>query len=259
MRLIYIFLLILLCTGCVKSQSAANNQIGIVGGNEIITRAQTAKMLALTKYSRAEIDKLERIIDFNDSDAEKWYDKYINAAYTAGLISGTDSDNFSPDEPLTINQAQMLIDKLYTSGRLQLKYDVADKDKPIPYSVWLEAYERLCQKNNYPIKASSIMIYATKAQCKELGDSFILCNGGLMCCEGTDISKFSDNTCYVLLRDNDIAAVKSVVTNSPVLQSAVVEEVKEDKVGVRINGGIRYFADSNGAVGDKIDINLNQK
>jgi hypothetical protein len=121
----------------------------------------------------------------------------------------------------------------------------------------VEAIERCCKRNNLPLAAKSILIYATDRQCKELGKDYILCNGGLMSCEGIDISEYEDETCFVLVRDNEIAAVKSVVTDEPEL-NAQIEESSGNRIGVRLNGGIRYFEAANRAEGENVNIVFNK-
>jgi hypothetical protein len=60
-----------------------------------------------------------------------------------------------------------------------------------------------------------------------------------------------------LVRDNEIAAVKSVVTDEPEL-NAQIEESSGNRIGVRLNGGIRYFEAENRAEGENVNIVFNK-
>jgi hypothetical protein len=104
--------IIILFVGC-QSKTHYKSAVGVVGEYSPVTRAEVAKMLALSKYGIDEIREMPRQILFTDTNSDFWYDKYINAAYTANLISGADETHFEPDKYLTLRQAQYLITRLF--------------------------------------------------------------------------------------------------------------------------------------------------
>ena len=110
-RFLFLLLIVLLC-GCSESDINSNTAtVGKYGESMPVTRAEVCKMIALSKYSPEEIDLLERKIVFKDTDMNKWYDKYINSAFTCGYISGVDEEHFDPEGYLSLRQAQFLIKK----------------------------------------------------------------------------------------------------------------------------------------------------
>ena len=155
-RFLFLLLIVLLC-GCSESDSNSNTAtVGKYGESMPVTRAEVCKMIALSKYSPEEIDLLERKIVFKDTDMNKWYDKYINSAFTCGYISGVDEEHFDPEGYLSLRQAQFLINKITNSEKLKLKYNEEDKDKPISYAMWVEAFEKSAKIANLKVANQSI-------------------------------------------------------------------------------------------------------
>lgn len=252
----FLFLFILLLCGCSESNNIAVSSLGRYGENMPITRAEVCKMLALSKYNPEEIDLLERKIVFKDTNMNKWYDKYINAAFTSGYISGVDNEHFSPDDYLSLRQAQFLINKVSNSDKLKLKYDESDKDKPISYAMWVEAFEKSTQNAKLNLLTQSIVIYATKEQCSKLDDDFIFTDKGLLKTDGIDFSPYYDCQLRIISKGKEVCAIKSIENDCPVIDNATV--VKSDSKGIEIqlNGATRFFKVENNAYkeGDKVKI-----
>ena len=105
-----------------KKNVVQNNdiQLGKYGENLAVSRAVAAKMIALSFFTKDEINNMEVKINFQDVNMEDWYYPYINAVYSKGFMKG-DDDGFKPLEPLSLSQAQLLIDKIYTSNKTRIK------------------------------------------------------------------------------------------------------------------------------------------
>lgn len=259
LRIIILIIMIFCFTGCNQPQTENDNnkaaQTGFVGEREPVTRAEVAKMLALSRYTMEEINNLERTITFKDTDIQKWYDKYINAAYNAQFIAGTDEENFSPEENLSLKQAQVLVKKINRSGSFELKFSEVDRDKPISYKIWLEAFTKASGSS---VTECDIFVYATGKQCKELGDKYILCNGGLRGVDGIDFSPYADKIVRVTMKDNEVLGISRIVDATPVLKNAEITETDGSNITVKLNGALREFDVDNSEnlykTGDKIDI-----
>lgn len=243
-KIIAILIMLCITVGCSSADNEGGRGIvsGEVGGNEPVKRSQVAKMLALSVYDMATIESMERTIKFEDTDISKPYDKYINAAFKAGLISGADETHFEPDSYLSLEQASFLMKKLDKSATLQLKYDREDRKKPIAMSMWTEIFERAAQLNgNGAMKSCTLITYATGENCIELGERFVMTDMGLMsreCCDGFD---YRDCTVSALVRDKEIIAVRSVINTSPQVNGAVVRSVDENGAIIDLGGIERYF------------------
>lgn len=260
-KIIFLILMILL-TGCGQANSnntTTTDLTGFIGEKEPVTRAEAAKALALSQYSPEQINNLERIIQFNDTDVIQWYDKYINAAYTAKLISGTTDETFSPDDYLTLVQAQQLIKKINSRGNFELKYNEADKDKPISYKIWLEAFSRAVDDK---ITNCNIFIYATGNDCKELGDYYILCNGGLRHTDGIDCTPYKDKTLNVIMKGTEIIGLVKVVDENPKLENISITDSDKNSITVQLNGATRKFNIDNSNntfnTGDNVNITFDK-
>ena len=257
-RFLFLLLIVLLC-GCSEADNSSNTAtVGKYGESMPITRAEVCKMIALSKYSPEEIDLLERKIVFKDTDMNKWYDKYINSAFTGGYISGVDEEHFDPEGYLSLRQAQFLINKITNSEKLKLKYNEEDKDKPISYSMWVEAFEKSAKIANLKVANQSVVVYATKEQCSKLGDNFILTDKGLLKTDGIDFSAYDDCQINVITREKEIAAIKSIENDCPVIDNLTVVKANSKGIDVQLNGATRFFKIENSTYkeGDKVKISF---
>lgn len=235
-RIFFAVIIVLALSGCNKD-SVNNIQLGTVGENEPITRAEAARMVSLNVYGIEEINSMERKITFKDTDISKWYDKYINAAFCGNLIAGVDSEYFAPEEYLSLRQAQFLLDKLKAENKVKLQYDPEDKDKPIPYNIWVAAFEK--DMNTEKLKTVEIKIYADKSQCKKLGDDFFVTDLGVTFYEGYE-NLSSDKQITAIVNGNTVAALKSINSVEEYDNLEVVES-DESYVKVKVPGGTRKF------------------
>ena len=186
---------------------------------------------------------------------DKWYDKYINAVFTSGVMSGTSDKYFSPEKELTLYQADMLVKKLCTSGSFELRYNLEDKDKPISYKIWNEACVRLAGNS---VNVSDILVYGGKGECSLLGDRFIMCNGGLRSIEGLDFSQYRDKIVRVAIRDREIIAPIQVVNTTPIIKNVEITSCNQNRAEVKLNGCRRVFTLDNSEnifkAGDRVNI-----
>jgi hypothetical protein len=81
-----------------------------------VSRAEFTKMLVGVLGLDVQTVK---VINFKDVAQDDWFYSYVNAAYKAGLITGTSADQFSPNEKLTREQMAVIMVnalKLPTAG-----------------------------------------------------------------------------------------------------------------------------------------------
>ena len=96
---------------------ATNNEEGYVSDIDgKITRAELAKMLSLLVYTKEETERLERVITYEDTTPDKWYDKYINSVYQMGLFpeEETKEAEFQPMAYVTYTQLEELLNQILT-------------------------------------------------------------------------------------------------------------------------------------------------
>ncbi len=254
-KILFVFIIIAL-TGCTDAKKTSY-VTGPIGENEPVTRAEASKMAALNRYTMSEINSMDRSISFEDTSIDKWYDKYINAAYTAGFIAGTDEKHFEPEAYLTLRQAQFLINKIKGNDKLKLQYDERDRDKPIPYSVWVAAFERSMDTSK--LKTDNISVYATKDENRALGNDYMLTSLGLTYSDDTDNTLYRNKNISAVIRDNVIVAVKAVNESMAVYDNVEVTDRNDNSITVRLSGGTRKFSLENNSfnVGDRVNIIFN--
>ncbi len=177
------------------------------GADKIITRALVAKMIAFINSDRQEIFDLykSRSINFIDTDREKWYDKYINAACKKNLMSGFEN-KFAPDEPLTLIQAQYLLDKINPQNDIKIKMTDENKNKNISYSLWLKLFSDAIKTLHTNVEQKKIIALATPLQNKNIPQNNIVSNENYYSHEGIEFD-FFDKQIEVLLKGKEILAI----------------------------------------------------
>lgn len=222
-----------------------------------ITRGQAVKMLALSRYTPDEINALPRVIDFEDSDITSIYDKYINAAATAGLISGTQENTFLPDTPLSLEQANFILKKAAGTKNLVLQYSQSDRKKPISLDVWLQAFDAIDDK----AEEKDIVILADSSLCPQLSENYVLSSEGLLNRDGVDIPpEYIGCGIKALLRGNSLLALKEISPSAPTIKNAAVEEILDNGIYFKIKGCHIFYAcvpeTLAAKVGDRLDIRV---
>lgn len=233
MKKILALICMLLITACGQSRDSSVKEpqykeleTGRYGTTEPITRGEVAKLLAMAKYNLTEIENMERNVNLTDTNIDLWYDKYINSAVKADLISGTQENTFLPEHYLSLEQAQFILNKF--SDNLKLEYVNEDRKKPIAYSMWIDAFEAaLKNQQQTNIVEEAFVILADGSDIALLGDSLVMTTKGLKSLEGRDIQTLKYKEIKVLSKDNEVLAIKEVVSNNPVI-TVVVKEIGQD-------------------------------
>ncbi|MBQ8391127.1 MAG: S-layer homology domain-containing protein [Clostridia bacterium] len=74
-----------------------------------VTRGEFSKLLAET-FS---INTVSNIFTFADVPQSSWYYRYINSLYLAGIVSGVSDNMFLPDNPISREEAAVMIMRLF--------------------------------------------------------------------------------------------------------------------------------------------------
>ena len=177
------------------------------GSDKIIARSLVAKMVAFINSDRQEIFDWykSRSLNFIDTDREKWYDKYINSACKKNLMSGFENE-FAPDAPLTLMQAQYLLDKINPQNEIKIKITDENKNKNISYSLWVKLFLEATKILKTNITRKKIIALATPLQNKIIPPNNIVTNENYYLHEGIEFDFFDKQT-EVLLKGKEILAV----------------------------------------------------
>lgn len=233
-----------------------------------VTRATVAKMLALAFNDRNTIQTTETEINFKDVAEDKWYSPYINISVIQGYMSGF-GDTFSPDGPLTINEAQLLLDKLNPQNRTKIKITDDIKDKPISYALWTELYIKMLEDlsedkslSPYSIKLENIIVLTTPANNPEQKIWTMTTDKGEYGFAGLNVDPYIDCEIKAYTKGNEIVAFLNVEKTDPTITNAYLMEASTDFVRIFVGGAERIYKLENIALPSSdtqiVDIKINQ-
>ncbi|MDR2899760.1 MAG: SpoIID/LytB domain-containing protein [Clostridiales bacterium] len=218
------------------------------GDDMPVLRGMAVKMLALIYEDKRDMEIMDREITYIDSNAEYWYDKYINAAKVRGIIQ-TAEEYFYPENPLTISQAQQLILNVNPQSAIKMQITDENRDKAISYALWCSLYKELLNElskgqnitEDFGITEESVIVLADISNNTNLPEGHIISDKGQYSCEGMDFSKYIDKEISILSKNNEILAVLNVENNTPLIRGAYVVSHADNKLKVFIGGAERTY------------------
>jgi len=219
----------------------------ISGDDMPISRALAAKMLALAFADQSEIDAAYRIITFADTSPARWYDRYINKAYTLGLMSGGDN-LFRPESPLTLEQAQFLLERLNPANTIRIQLTEQNRGAPISYALWLDLYIQTLNAvsggdilGHFGITQENLIILATPETHPQLPEGNVITAGGPFRNAGLPLGGYIDSEIAILRRGQEIIAVVGVVSERPVIRNAYIVGLEAGQLVIFAGGAQRSF------------------
>lgn len=274
-----ILLSMLFFTGCSgkadNNQDVNNNTNGVemlsmtVGDNLPVSRSTAAKMIALAFNDINTIERMDREITFNDTSRDMWYDKYINTVYVQGYMSGSDN-MFMPEAPLSLQQAQHILDTIDENNSIKLQITDENRDMPISYALWVDLYKQALEnisgestiEDYFNIKEKQHVVLATEANNTSLAGGIIITDKGMFVSEGLINDSFIDKEITILEKGDEVIAILSVNSIEPTIKSAYV--VTNDRNSITIfSGGVERtynYENSMGNISGKIvDIQISNE
>ena len=235
-----------------------------VGNNTVVTRGLVAKMLTLAFHDMNSIGNREFEVKFSDLVESSWENKYINKAFLNGIMSGVGDESFMPTEPITLEQAQMLLDKLDQDNQIKIKITEETKGKAISMELWIELYRNLLEnlsgdksiREMYGIEEKNHVVLATGANNGKILGFNMITDRGLVSFDGLNMDSYIDKEIRVLQKEDEILAVVAVVSETPMLRSAYIVGNDRDKITVFSGGCERTYEFENnlnniaGKIGD---------
>ena len=217
-----------------------------IGDDQPISRGMAAKMLVLAKKTAGQIHAMEHIHPFRDVSQYHWHAPYINAAFSLGIMRGSDG-LFLPDEPLTIGQAQTLL-LLLDPDNAPTFANIPQPDRPITYALWVELYKQLLEGLSsgrsiyyaFGITAMDIIVLAT-AKNSPLPDGHLVSDHGSFRHVGLMMDGYIDQQIRVLVKDREIVALDALVDDRPTLKNAFVVDAGTSGITVFSGGVERFF------------------
>jgi stage II sporulation protein D len=225
-----------------------SNITEIFADNMTVSRGVVAKMLAIVHNDLGTIQSRDREIEFIDTNIEMWFDKYINTAYIDGLMEGF-GDEFKPNEPITVGQAQAILDNLDPNNEINMEITEENINKPISYALWVDFYIRMLEslseeetiEQKFGIIQRNVVILATPESNKNLPEYNIITNRGPMTSYGLNMGAYIDKEVMVLEKNNDIIAILDITTESPTIKGVYIVGSDESTITIFAGGVERTY------------------
>ncbi|MCL2407626.1 MAG: S-layer homology domain-containing protein [Defluviitaleaceae bacterium] len=206
-----------------------------VGNNAYITRAEAARMLALTQFSRHFINNMQSEISFADVISGTWQHRYVNAIVASGLMAGG-GDMFFPDDNLTMLHADILLSRLFPGFETGLTHS----DEPIPYSLWVRLFAYALHSlsggdiGNLGMEIQVIApIHTTQINVFTANGSFAI--------TGFDFQPYIDVQISAITKDGAIIALFDIIGYSFGIQNAYIVNVNNGFIYIFAGGALRTF------------------
>jgi stage II sporulation protein D len=222
-----------------------------------VTRATVAKMIALAFNDKNTIMTTDYEIAFVDVEQTKWYAPYINMVVLQGYMSGDDK-GFKPDEPLTLNQAQILLGSLNKNNKTKIKITEEIKNKPISYALWTELYINTLKALSkdkaladvYAIATDSLIVLATPANNATQKPWTMTTDKGSYGFAGLNMDSYMDCKVKVYSKDYEVIALAEIEDTQPTLTNAYLVAAKDTELTIFVQGATRTYKTTNDMVLD---------
>lgn len=220
MKRICFFLLILTSlfwTGCGNAVTGEMAKIGRIGDDLSISRAMAAKTMALTFYTKEELEGLEQVADFPDVPQTDPFYPYINGAVKLGLLSGDEDGNFYPEKDLTLIQAQALLDRLAPDYDSRMVLDESNQNMPVAYSLWIQLLQTALEAREEEL--SSYGITEETRVLLTAADSGGMFDNGYYGGAGLDLKPYENTALRYWAKDGEILALLEVTDTTPTIEN----------------------------------------
>jgi len=231
------------------------------GTNQPVTRAMAAKMLSSTFLNRSAIDSMPRYLPFDDVDENAWYAIFVNAAFSEGIMSGTES-GFEPMSYLTLAQAQILLDRLNPESPTEIDVNEENRDMPITYELWVDLYWIMLEElagtrtvtAEFGINLMDLVILVTPETFPGLRAYNVITDIGAFGSSGYYMAGYVNKAVSVLVKDGEIIAIIGVNSETPTIYNALITNRIDNYITIFTGGATRTFeysgANNNGTVAD---------
>ena len=241
-KIIFLFILVLymvIVSACEKNNITNNNEViyynavGKIGEDMPVTRLDAAIAISFIFDDYDTIKNMEKKAMFSDVDIESDDYIFVNYVYTKGIMIG-DGENFNPNEPLTIVQAQSLIDLVNKDNTTKIKMSDDIKDKAISHYLWNSLIFQAGQ--NIGVFEDQLKVF----EVSEDGNIYYTDKGEFRY-KSTSNNVFKGNTVKVFLRGNNIIGFLEVINNSIEFNNIFIKKENENTVSITVNGITRNF------------------
>lgn len=246
----------------------------------IMTRAEAYRLLSYLQYNKSEREALNNNIQYSDEQMSGWYDTYVNALCSMGLIDSKVKE--SPKEALTYGYCKELTDKLimknpdYQAVYQNLSFEFTKADQDMQVKDFLELYQAMLQvipEKDRRVKEASLLVlgrevtedgidrmvtdqgkyyyqaaksyieYMNTKQADSVSSQDITVTPAASSADkNTLIEQYLDQGIKVLLCDQEILYITSVTNEAVVIPNVWIKEAKDKTVDTFVNDIDKSFS-----------------
>ena len=216
--------------------------VGRFGDDIPATRGEVAKMIALAFYTPEEMAEMENYIRFTDVSVEDWYYPYINAAVKEGYLSG-EGEAFLPEENVTLEQTQALMDRLNPDNETKITINDENKSKAVAYSLWLELFREAMEGRRAEESLFSYGIQQREQVLLDTADNgtMLLMEDGIFTSTGRNLEPLESKKIKILTKEREIVAIEEIMEDIPVIENAFFRK-RENGVEMDTGDGTKVYA-----------------
>lgn len=220
--------------------------------NEMMNRAQIARMLALMRYDRETCETQKKSGDGLPEDiaGEEWYAKYAAVVLNEGWMNLREDGKFHPGDTFTYGDLKYIMEQFHLSEDLlsfSLKY--RQGDGMVPRTQWCEVYQLLSAESSR-VQREKLSIHGTPSNISALGAWQTLTSRGLYSAEGLAMDIYMDYSLEVYTAGDEILCVAGKADDMCRIENVWIESGEGDEIQIFFDGYERSI---------KLEGKLNQK
>ncbi|MEG2440087.1 MAG: SpoIID/LytB domain-containing protein [Acetivibrio sp.] len=232
-----------------RGENKTGNELEEYTGQELhITRGEIARMISLLNYSREELESMERVITYSDTNPSKWYDKFVNGYCTMGLTEdeGGSENTFRPMAYFTYEECEDLLERLDTRDALilleQFREHKRENDTILPKE-WMELYQSIwMEKQKTALTETSLYIIESWENTDQLGKWQTVTNRGIFYGDGLNLKQYVDTSRKVFIKEKEILYIGDVTEEQTQISNVWIVEKQERILKVFVEGCTKEFA-----------------
>lgn len=194
-----------------------NTNVGEIGEAYGVTRGQVAKMIALSYYTKEQLDALEITHKFSDLSEQDWEFIYVKGCVGKGIFLS--SNEFRGSDYVTLQEAQNILENLVPDFANQIILTDENKNQAISYNLWVDTFQKVVFNNNANNEFDNHGIYKKTNVILNTLDNEVGFYDEILQQSGYDLETFKHQEISFLAKGNEILALLEVTNLQPVFKN----------------------------------------
>ncbi|WP_405320584.1 SpoIID/LytB domain-containing protein [Frisingicoccus sp.] len=208
--------------------------------NEMISRSQIARMLALIRYDREDCENLMDVQDKialpEDVNGNEWYGCYVFTTCYYGWMTVKEDGLFHPLDKFTYGDLRYIMEQFHISeDHLSFSIGKRQSDGMVPREQWCEVYQLIIADTSH-VNRQHLKIYGTPSNVTGLDAWQILTDDGVKSAEGLAVDAYMDREVEVYETDGEILCFIKVVSDDISMENVWIKEISEKQLDIFYDG-----------------------